>query len=144
MRRRRPTPAVRVGTGFVEILNCIDRIAHGFEIVQSHFPGWRFQAADTVADSAFHRTLLLGAPMSPEKLAPDPISPLESFSLTLSCGEAVKAVGKGSNVLGSPLAALAHLIAVLSRQPEFFPIQADEIVTTGTITTAACHRPSSR
>ena len=33
-----------------ELLKCIDWVALGFEIVQSHFPNWKFQAADTIAD----------------------------------------------------------------------------------------------
>jgi 2-keto-4-pentenoate hydratase len=36
--------APRTGADLIEILNAIDWVAHGFEIVQSHFPGWRFQA----------------------------------------------------------------------------------------------------
>ena len=32
----------------------VDWVAHGFEFVQSIFPGWRFQAADTVADVGLH------------------------------------------------------------------------------------------
>src|SRR6202008_627201 len=31
------------------LLACIDWVGHGFEIVQSIFPGWKFSAADTVA-----------------------------------------------------------------------------------------------
>ncbi|HDR14981.1 MAG TPA: decarboxylase, partial [Desulfobacteraceae bacterium] len=36
--------------GLKQILDSIDWIAHGIEIVQSHFPGWKFQAADAVSD----------------------------------------------------------------------------------------------
>jgi 2-keto-4-pentenoate hydratase len=39
-------------------------------------------------------------------------------------------------VLGSPLAAIAHLIAVLGKQAKYMPLQANEMVTTGTISTA--------
>jgi 2-oxo-3-hexenedioate decarboxylase len=39
-------------------------------------------------------------------------------------------------VLGNPLTAIVHLLSVLSGQPEFPPLQAGEIVTTGTITAA--------
>lgn len=41
------------------ILACVDWIAHGFELVQSHFPAWQFQAADTVADNALHAALFI-------------------------------------------------------------------------------------
>lgn len=42
------------------LLDCIEWVAHGFEIVQSHYPGWRFTAADTVAAFGLHGALLLG------------------------------------------------------------------------------------
>lgn len=118
------------------ILESVDWVAHAFEIVQSHFPGWRFQAADTVADCSLHGTLLIGEPRPVERLAPDPAGALESFKLALSRNGEARESGRGSNVLGSPLAAVAHLVAVLSRQPDGLPLQAGEIVTTGTITAA--------
>lgn len=31
------------------LLDCVAWVAHGFEIVQSLYPGWRFTAADTAA-----------------------------------------------------------------------------------------------
>ena len=63
-------------------------------------------------------------------------SPLENFEISLSCNGELREVGRGPHVLRSPLIALAHLVSVLSKQPESSPLQADEIVTTGTITTA--------
>ena len=38
-----------------------------------------------------------------------------NFSLTLLCNGEIRATGRGSNVLGSPLVVLAHLIDVLSK-----------------------------
>ncbi len=125
-----------VSGGLPALLQCVDWVAHGFEVVQSHFPGWKFQAADTVADWALHRTLLLGEPQPVERLGTDLIAELESFSIDLLCDGQVREVGIESNVLGSPLAAIAHLIAVLAKQPQYTPLQANEIVTTGTVTTA--------
>ncbi len=118
------------------ILECIDWVAHGFEIVQSHFPGWKFQAPDTIADGGLHGTLLLGEPQAVARLKPDLVAALESFSIDLFCDGDVRAAGKGRNVLGSPLAAVAHLIAVLAKQPQYMPLQANEMVTTGTVTAA--------
>ena len=118
------------------ILECIDWVAHAFEIVQSHFPGWKFQAADTVADGALHGTLLVGEPQAVNLLGTDLIAALKRFSIALSCDGTVREMGRGSNVLGSPLAAIAHLTAVLGKQPNYMPLQANEMVTTGTITTA--------
>lgn len=128
--------APRAGAGPLEVLSAIDWVAHGFEIVQSHFPGWKFQTADTVADWALHGTLLVGPPQPLARLGQDPVAALESFTLTLSCGDRHVETAKGSNVLGSPLAAIIHLSSVLARQPEYEPLHAGEIVTTGTVTTA--------
>jgi 2-oxo-3-hexenedioate decarboxylase len=66
---------------------------------------------------------------------------LASFSLGLSCDGRPIATGIGANVLGSPLAAIAHLASVLARQPHGEPLRAGEIVTTGTITTAQSIHP---
>ena len=104
--------------------------------MQSHFPGWKFQAADTVADGALHGTLLVGKPQAVSLLGTDLIAALKHFSIALSCDGTVREMGRGSNVLGSPLAAIAHLIVVLGKQPNYMPLQANEMVTTGTITTA--------
>ena len=125
-----------VDAGLEAILASIDWVAHGFEIVQSHCPGWQFKAADTIADWALHGTLLIGEPQPVSRFDTDLIATLETFAINLCCNNAVREVGRGSNVLGSPLAAIAHLIAVLATQPQYQPLQADEIVTTGTITTA--------
>jgi 2-keto-4-pentenoate hydratase len=38
--------------------------------------------------------------------------------------------------VGSPLLAVAHLINVIAKQPYALPLQAGEIVTTGTLTAA--------
>jgi 2-oxo-3-hexenedioate decarboxylase len=120
----------------VELLACIDWIAHGIEIVQSHFPGWKFRAADTIADSALHGTLLVGEPQNVERLGPDLATRLEQFTVSLSCDGRVRDTGRGSNVLGSPLKAAAHLIAVLAKQPHAKALQGGELVTTGTLTGA--------
>jgi 2-oxo-3-hexenedioate decarboxylase len=43
------------------LLGCVEWVAHGFEIVQSIFPGWRFQAADTVAAFGLHGAVVARA-----------------------------------------------------------------------------------
>ena len=68
-----------------EVLDTIDRVAHGFEIVQSHFPDWKFEAPDTVADSALHGTLVVGPPQPVARLGSDLTAALKGFSLALSC-----------------------------------------------------------
>ena len=125
-----------VDDDLAEILACVDWMAHGIEIVQSHFPGWKFQAADTIADWALHGTLLVGKPQDVGQLGADLITVLERFSVTLSCDGQAREVGRGSNVLGSPLAAIAHLLAVMAKQRRGLQLEANELVTTGTLTPA--------
>ena len=130
----RSTPPVSVEPE--EILGCIDWIAHGIEIVQSHFPGWKFQAADTIADRGLHATLIVSEPQEMSRLGPRLVSDLETFTVTLSCDGNVRKRGRGSNALGSPLRAVAHLINVIASQPHASPLCSGELVATGTLTAA--------
>jgi len=62
----------------------------------------------------------------------------------LSCNDLLREVGTGANVLGSPLLAVAHIIGVLQRQASSKPLQAGEMVTTGTITLAQTVKAGER
>jgi 2-keto-4-pentenoate hydratase len=115
------------------ILRCIDWIAQGFEIVQCPFPDWQFSVVDTIAAYAVHGALVVGTPV-PVSDIEDCAGKLRSFTIALFKDGSPKAEGVGSNVLGSPLLAFAHLTEVLSRQSRFSPIRAGEVVTTGTLT----------
>lgn len=123
------------------ILASIEWVAHGIEIVQSHFPNWKFTAADTIADSALHGTLLVGPRMPVAALGSDPLAALAQFTLRIFRNGALQDQGRGSNVLGSPIAALAHLLQVLSGQNLAPPLSAGEMVTTGTVTRALPIQP---
>jgi len=119
-----------------ELLGCIDWIAHGFELVQSIFPGWVFAAADTVAAYGLHGALLVGQRVP---VAPDPSrwkTTLPAFGIALSCDGASMEEGSGAHVLDGPVAALRHLVSVLEASRDQQPLGAGEIVTTGTLTRA--------
>lgn len=118
------------------ILACVDWIAHAFEIVQSHYPRWEFSTVDVVADDVLHGTLLIGPPCSITDLGPELIAKLKSFSVALYAEGELRETGEGRNVLGCPATAVAHLQQVLNQQSEARTLQAGELVTTGTITTA--------
>jgi 2-oxo-3-hexenedioate decarboxylase len=117
------------------LLSTIDWIAHGFEIVQTHFLDWKFQLADTIADFGLHGALVVGPPR-PLSPADDVVSRLRAFTIALEKDGVVQAHGAGGNVLDSPLLAALHLVRVLRAQQLFQPIQPGEIVTTGTLTPA--------
>ena len=118
-----------------EILASVEWLAPGFEIVQSHFPDWKFTAADCTAAFGLHGALVVG-PAMPVVDAGALVEKLSGFDATLSRDGTVVDRGSGANVLGSPLLALGHLAGVLATQPEFPPLAAGEIVTTGTLTDA--------
>jgi 2-keto-4-pentenoate hydratase len=115
------------------ILACVDWIALGFELVQCPFPGWEFAAADAIAAFAVHGALVVGPPVAVSNLD-SCCDRLRTFSVVLSKNGAQQAKGVGSNVLGSPLLAFAHLAEVLAKQSSFLPVLAGEIISTGTLT----------
>jgi 2-oxo-3-hexenedioate decarboxylase len=119
------------------LMACVGWVAHGFEIVQSLYPGWSFGAADCVAGFGMHGALICGprrAVAAGERS--DMLVALQEIDITLSRnGEAVDS-GVGRNVLGGPISALRRLVQVLAVDPEAAPLAAGEIVTTGTITRA--------
>ncbi len=119
------------------LLGCIDWVAHGFEIVQSIFPGWKFTLADTIAANGLHGALLIG-PRYPvnERNAAGWVHPLNSFEVTLHRDGALIDRGAAEVVLGGPLSALAHLVDLLARDSHNPPLRAGEVVTTGTVTRA--------
>jgi 2-oxo-3-hexenedioate decarboxylase len=121
----------------VEVLDCLDWLAPGFEIVQSHFPDWKFKAPDCTADCGLHGALVVGTPVAVTAADRAVLAAnLPTFMVTLSRGDVVVDRGVGANVLKSPALALAHLARVLAELPQFPPLAAGEIVTTGTITDA--------
>lgn len=119
------------------VLASVEWIAPGFEIVQSHYPAWKFTAADCTAAFGLHGALIVGAPLPvTDANRSDIAAALPVFKATLHRGETVIDRGSGANVLDSPARSLVHLARVLSEQPQFPPLAAGEIVTTGTLTDA--------
>jgi 2-keto-4-pentenoate hydratase len=112
-------------------------VAASFEIVDCHFADWRFRSADSVADFALHWRLVLGTPhyVRADEIQ-DLARQLHDCQVTLRRDGAVADRGVGANALGHPASALAHLADVLARQPQFEPLEAGEVITTGTLTAA--------
>ena len=129
---RAPTP----GAALPDVLACIDQVAHGFEIVQSPFPNWQFEAADAVCAGSLHAALYIGPPRSVADLGDAPLASLQDFEVTLFCDGQPIDHGAGHKVLGNPVAALAHLVSLLASQPLSPPLARGEWITTGTLTAA--------
>jgi 2-oxo-3-hexenedioate decarboxylase len=115
------------------LLECIDWVALGFEIVQCPFPDWRFEVVDAIAAYGVHGALAVGTPVAVSDIE-NCAEKLRRFTVDLTREGLHEAQGVGANALDSPLLALAHLVEVLSLQSSFPPVQAGEIVSTGTLT----------
>jgi len=122
------------------VFDCIDWIAHGFEIVQSPFAGWKFDAAQAIAAQGLHGALLVG-PRRPRSIVAGP-QELAAGELVLSLDGREVARGSTEQVLGGPVQALGHLVSELLRRGE--TLAPDAIVTTGTITDAQPMRPGQQ
>lgn len=119
-----------------ELLGCVGWIAHGFEIVQSIFPGWVFTPADTVAAYGLHGALLIGPRHAVGEDRERWLEALSTLEIDLFRDGELVDQGRASNVLGGPLYALKHLNDLLAKDPSSPPLAAGEIVTTGTLTRA--------
>lgn len=119
------------------VLDAVEWLAPGFEIVRCPFPGWRFTLPDATAAFGLHGVPIVDEPVAIDSTNSDELAAaLATFEVTLSRDASIVDRGTGTNVLGSPALALAHLARVLKDQPQFRPLAAGEIVTTGTITDA--------
>jgi len=122
-----------------DLLACVEWIAPGFEIVQSHLRDWKFGAADTVADSGLHARLLVGRKLGVEALPRDAAAfdaQLAAARIELRKGGERVDEGTGANVLDGPLHALAHVVGALRDCPGSPDLQPGDVVTTGTWTDA--------
>ncbi len=128
---RAPAPGISAN----ELIDCLAWVAHGFEIVNTHFDGWRFTAADSVADFALHGALLVGPRCDPQRfeaLSDD----LAALTVELSCDGRVVEQGQGTAVLDSPLLALHLWLQAMTVHSPQWQVEAGDMVTTGTITDA--------
>jgi 2-oxo-3-hexenedioate decarboxylase len=120
-----------------KILESIEWLAPSFEIVDCHFPQWKFKPADSAADFSFHWRLIVGHPYEILRAEiPDLAKQLRNCRVVLSRDGKVMDRGVGSNALDHPALALAFLADIVARQPRFDPLGAGEVITTGTLTAA--------
>lgn len=119
-----------------ELLGAIDWVAHSIEIVQCVHKDWKMQVGDSTAANGLHGALIVGRQVLAGNIA-DLAARLPALEVTLKNDDRLVDRGVGSNVLDSPLLALAHLVEILAAQTDFPQLAAGEIVSTGTLTDAA-------
>ena len=133
--KSRPAPDASLD----DLFAAIAWVAPGFEIVDSHLPGWKFAAPDAVADGSLHARLLIGRKTPVRELAQSSgqlHEVLAAAAVTLRRGEQVVDQGRGANVLDSPIKALHHFLAELRQCPGAPDLRPGDVVTTGTWTDA--------
>lgn len=124
------------------ILESVEWLAPSFEIVDCHFPAWKFSPPDSAADFSFHWRLIVGAPYEVRRdEIPDLVKQLRDCKVTLSCEGTVMDRGVGANALDHPALALAFLADMAARQPQFETLAPGEVITTGTLTAAMPIKP---
>jgi 2-keto-4-pentenoate hydratase len=122
-----------------QLFDCLDWVAPGFEIVQSHLPGWKFTAADAVADGGLHARLLVGRKVPVRDVAASAEALEQKLAVavvSLARDGAQVEQGQGANVLEGPLHALHHFMQELRNCPNAPDLQAGDVITTGTWTDA--------
>lgn len=135
------TPAA--GMSEAELAGCLDWVAHGFEVVHTHFEGWHFRAPDCLADFSLHGRLFVGPRVKVSafgQLGPE----LAALTLELHGPQGRVETGAASIVLDGPLNALRLWVDAMAEHTPDWPIRAGDFVTTGTITDAWPLLPGQR
>jgi 2-oxo-3-hexenedioate decarboxylase len=128
---KQPVPS---GLDAAAVLQYVDWMAIGFEIIDCPYPGWQFKATDFVAGFGLHLALVVGEPLKVEsEMIPELVSELASFKVRVSKDGQFIEEGFGKNSLRSPALCLAELADAVSRQSGV-PLDAGALVSTGTLT----------
>jgi 2-oxo-3-hexenedioate decarboxylase len=118
------------------LLDCIEWVGLGYEIVQSIFPDWKFAAADAVAANGVHGALMIGPRHPFARRKAEWQRELATFGVELYHNGTLSQRGSGALVLDSPLLALRHLVELLANDSHNPSLRAGEVISTGTLTLA--------
>jgi 2-oxo-3-hexenedioate decarboxylase len=117
------------------VLEAVEWIALGFEVIDCVFPDWQFQPVDFVAAKGLHAALVVGTPLplTGENRA-GIAAALATFTVRLEKNGTVVAEGSGRNALRSPALCLGELASALARTPHASPLAEGDLVSSGTLT----------
>jgi len=117
------------------VLERVEWIALGFEIIDCGYQDWKFQPADFVASYGLHATLIVGAPMAVDAAnAPALAETLAAFKLQLLRNGEPAEQGGGRNSLRNPALCVAELASAMSRRAGAEPLTAGDLISSGTLT----------
>ena len=130
-----PLPVGAADAGAV--LEAVDWIALGFEIIDCVFPDWKFQPTDFVAAKGLHAALVVGAPLPVTDANRATLAAaLPAFAVRLEKDGVLAAEGSGRNALRSPALCLGELGSAIARGaggPQG-PLHAGDLISSGTLT----------
>ncbi len=117
------------------VLEAVEWLALGFEIIDCVYVDWKYQPADFVAAFGLHAALIVGEPRRLDAaIIPAIAEQLPTFTVRLLKNGQVVSEGSGKNSLRSPALCLAELASAIARQPDAEPLAAGELVSSGTLT----------
>lgn len=120
----------------VAVLQSVEWLSLGYEIVDCPFPEWQFKPQDLVAAFGFHAGLVLGQPTAVTAANASTLArQLAEFKLKLFKNDNFVEEGGGKNVFRSPALCLGELANALQQSPWAEPLRAGELVSTGSLTT---------
>ena len=130
---RDPVPAGL--TDAAAVLEHVEWLALGFEIIDCVYADWKFQPADFVAAYGLHAALIVGAPLVVERgNIPALVEALSVFKVRLLKNNDVVAEGSGRNSLRSPALCLGELATAIQHRMPGEPLVAGELISSGTLT----------
>jgi 2-keto-4-pentenoate hydratase len=128
-------PVLAGGLDAAAVLEHVEWLAIGFEVIDCPYPDWQFKPVDFVAAFGLHMGLIIGQPLPVDTASiPALVEDLGRFKWKVSKGGEFVEEGAGRNSLRSPAACLAELGGALLRQPGATPLAAGDLVSSGTLT----------
>ena len=119
------------------VLESVEWLALGFEIIDCVYTDWKFQPADFVAAFGLHAMLIVGEPLFVRRADIAALADqLALFKLQLRRNGKLVEEGHGKNALRSPALVVAELAAAMSRRPNGEQLKAGDLISTGTLTTS--------
>jgi 2-keto-4-pentenoate hydratase len=122
------------------ILEAVEWIALGFEIIDCVYPEWKITPVDFVASYGLHAGLVVGTPtrFTPDQI-PGIVDQLAAFTISLQKNAVIAAEGAGKNSLKSPALCLAELSSATSKAGAH--LGTGDLVSSGTLTEAQLIAP---
>jgi len=117
------------------VLERVEWIALGFEIIDCVYQDWTFQPTDFVAFYGLHAALIVGAPMAVDAASAGALAEaLAAFKVQLLRNGEPAEQGGGRNSLRSPALCVAELATAISRRAGAKPLVAGDLISSGTLT----------